>query len=235
MKKIIRKLKDILTNHPRLFVAALLLVLLLVVLTIYRIADEYLNYSVTKNDNYYVYVGDVKYDFEAIITENRLGEISKLEPKLDIEFGSLPIYGKDKVIFPTDMLIAFPKESSLPYRVLPYSYIIDNTLVTSNYKKEVNNYFMYDRNNTYFFGDNGVLIVDDVEYAINKYSYVICNQGRVDFYDYSSDTYEALEYEDSVIYKTSYYDLDLANDRYANGGAKIPRELKHITLLSKRG
>lgn len=234
MKKIINRIRDVLFNHPRLFVIALLLVLLLVVMTLYRIADEYLNYSVTDTGKYYVYINDAKYEFEADIVKNRANEISKFDAKIDIDFDSLPIYSEDKTIFLKDMLVALPRESSLPYRILPYSYLRGNELVTTDYKEKLQHFFLYDRDNLYYFGESGKLIVDNEEYELSANSYVLCYSNIIEFYNYKFDEYQILEYTDRAIYSTSYYEIDLVNDRYTNNGAMLPKELKNLTLLSKK-
>jgi hypothetical protein len=220
-------------NHPKLFVLILIIILFIIIFVLYRIADKYLNYSSITSESLSAYVGDKKYEFDADITINKKGVISNIEPSININFSSTPILGDNKIIFPKDMIIIFADDNYAEYRLIPYSYISDNNLITKNYNKEASNYFLYDSEDTYLFGNSGVLTVDDTTINLSKYSYLICTSKSVTYYDYENDTTNEIEYTDKVTFKADTYLVNVSEDTFGSNGNILPNSFNYIDLISK--
>lgn len=231
----IDKIKSMMGEHPRMFVCLLLLILLIVVFCIYRIADKYLNYSETVNENLYTFVGDVRYDFDADITSNRKGEISKVDSKKNINFDSTPIYGKNSVILPKKMLVILGDNNLSEYRTLPYTNIKDGSLITKDFNEKLEHYFMFDGENTYFVSDAGVLKIDDKTVELSSMSFIICDNNSVIYYDYASDSINLVENPSSVVFENSTYYIDVKNDTVGKEGNILPNTLKYIDFISVYG
>lgn len=234
MKKIIDKIKSLMSNHPRIFVLILVLILIMVIFVIYRIADKYMNYSKIENESYYMYVGEVKHEFDAEVSINRKGVISKIEPSININWSSSPIFSKEKIVFPKDMIIVVFAENYYEYRLMPFSYINrDGDLVTKDFDNKIDNYVIYDGVDTYFFSDEGTLVVGDSTVNLSANSYVICNSKKIYYYDYEENLTGSIDLTDNAKYKSTGYVVDLYNDSVGNDGTLLPRSLDYIDFISE--
>ena len=233
MKKIIEKIKRIMNDHPRIFVVLLLLILLIVIFIIYRIADKYLNYSTVEKTEMYTYVGTQKLEFDADMTISRKGLISDIKPEININFDSAPIYTNDKIIFTNDEIIIFPQENYLEYRLQPFTYISDGKLITKDFDENIEHYFIYDGLDTYFFSDEGEIIVGESKIKLSKYSYLICSSNRIDYYDTTTNNIGSIEISNTAEYKTDYYTVNISEDTVGESGNILPNSVKYIKFISE--
>ena len=234
MKKIINKFKEIAKDNTRLTVFFLVLALFLVIFIVYTIANKYLNYSTESTESYYVYLGDNKVEFEADIISNKKGLINSFKPNRDINFESLPIYSQEKIILPSDMLIALYNDGNyMFYRTHAYSTIKGDDFITVDYINKTEHYFMYDTNNLYLFKDSGTLTIDNKEVNLSPNSYVICTDDKIEYYDYEKDEYVTLDYNKKVIYNSHYYYVNLSEDTIGRTGDLLPRTLRYLSFLKK--
>lgn len=232
MKRLINKIKNAMNNHPRLFVLLLVLILIIVIFVLYRIADKYLNYSTVETQDVYTYVGEQKYEFEADITINRKGIISKVDPKININWSSSPIFSDDKIIFPKDMLVIFPEENYAEYRLIPFSYITNGQIITKDFDEIVEHYFLYDGVDTYVFSDKGTLIIGEVEISLSKYSYLICDSKRVTYYDYENKIINTVDLTGTATVDTGYYVVNVSEDTVGNVGNVLPSGVEYVDFIS---
>ena len=233
MDKFIENIKNYFKKNPKVLVAVLLLVLLIAILLVYRLADKYLDFSNTSDENYYVYVGDVKHEFNASVTTNRNGVINAFVPDKKINFDTLPIYGENKIIFPSDMIITVIDSNIREYRTKAYASINDGTLVTVDFSDKIDKYFMFDGESLYLFNTGGTLKVDNKEIELSPYSYVICSSSSVEYYDYSNDKYDTMEYKKDVTFTSNYYYVDLDDDMVGSEGNLLPTDVEHLDFISK--
>lgn len=233
MKKLINKIKRVMNDHPRIFVLLLVLFLIIVIFVIYRIADEYMNYSEVIKEDTYTFVGEKKHVFESEITINRKGVISKVDPSINMNWTSTPIFGENKIIFPNNMLIVFPQENYSEYRLMPFSYIENDNIVTSNFNNKLEHYLIYDGLDTYIFSDNGILKVGNNNIKLSSYSYVICDQKRVSYYDSVTDKVTSIILDGDVIFESDYYVVNLIEDSVGNEGNLLPSSVEYVDFISK--
>ena len=234
MKKNMKRIKDLANDNTRLTVLFLVIALFIVIFIVYSIAGSYFNYSTTSTENYYVYLGGEKVEFAAEVTQNRKGLINTFKSNRDINFESLPIYGKNEIVFPSDMLISLYDGGNYKfYRTHAYSRIKDDAIITNDYTSKDAHYFIYDANNLYVFNDAGVLSIDNKEIQLSSYSYVICTDDTVSYYNYAQDEYVSTEYKNDVIYDSHYYYLNLSEDTISRTGDLLPKSLNYLKFIKK--
>lgn len=232
MKKFIEKIKSVMNNHPRLSVLFLLLILLIVIMIIYRIADKYMNNSTTETGTYYTYVGEIKYDFDADATINKKLVINNLKPANKMDFSSNPIIGEKRIIFPKDMLAVMPSDNYAEYRTLPYTYISEDKLITKDYNETLENYFLYDGEDTYFFSDAGTLEYNGNVISLSKYSYIVCSSESLIYYDYENDKVGKIDYTGNAVFKSNYYLVSVSGDYVGSDGNILPSGVEYIDTIA---
>ncbi len=234
MKDLLKKIKGVMSNYPRIVVLLLVLILIIVIFVLFRIADEYLNYSKVDTENFYMYTGEVKHEFEADVTINRKGVISQIKPYKKINFTSNPIINEDKMIFPSDMILLLPTENYKEYRLLPYSYINkDAEIVTKDFEEKLSNYVLYDGQDTYYFSEKGTLKYDDSTINLESGSYVISEGNKVFYYDLKNDKNGVVELSNRAIFQTKNYEVDVLNDTIGHEGNVLPTSFEYIDFISK--
>lgn len=233
MRKCINIIKRTYKNHPRVIVMSLVLILFIVILLIFKLADKYLDFSNNYEKDYYVYTGEVKVDFRSNITTNRDGVINAFEPNKIISFGTLPIYSEDEIILPSDMIITLFDTNTREYKLSPYTMIKDDKIITDGYKSGIDTYFIYDGKSLYLFNNSGSLKIDDKVVELSEYSYVICNSTTVEYYDYKSDEYKVIDYKKDVTFDAKSYIVDLKNGTVGNDNNLLPKSVEHLSFIKE--
>lgn len=231
MKKISKKIKSIMNTQPRLFVLLLIIILFIVIFILYRVADKYLNYEKQEQGTYYTYIGDSKVKFDGKISINRKGIISGFETDKDLDLSNYVIYSKNRIIFPTSMILITQENYEL-YNLIPYSYISKNNIITKDSNKNIEHYVIFDGKNKYFFVDGGELNVDGTIIKI-KGNCEINVSKDLNYYDYKSSKYEEIKEPKSVTYTNSYYKVNLVNDTIGQDEIKLPNSTNYLPTLKE--
>ena len=169
------------------------------------------------------YVMGSKNEYSVIVEMSNKKDITKLETKEGtIYLTSIPVYfleNRDKAILPAEMEIAFPIESGKLNKVgsLATVYIDfgDVYIKKGDVNKKLENTFLYDGNDLYFFVENTVVTVNGEEYKLPPLSYVNATyKGYVEIYNYDTDEYIYVEDVDGdVIAQADAYQINLSDDK----------------------
>lgn len=235
MDKKFNSLKRAISDHPRLFVICLVIILIFVVMIIFRIADKYMNKNEITNEKFYDFVVNEKIEFDAEVNINRKGVINDLVPSINISFSSNPIYSEKKVLFPKETIIVLPRENYMEFKLYPYTYINkeDKKLITVDFNKVLEHYLIYDGSDMFFFSDAGTLMIGDSKVGISKYSIVWCSQKTVKYYNYEEDKIVSVNSTDDVLFENEYYQVDLRNDTIGSEENILSSDTKYLDLISK--
>lgn len=204
MKSIIKFFKR---RYKILIPIMVALVLLVSLFFLYR-RYEYDNTRNKKEIPAYQYFAGIRNEYTAIVTYNLKDSIVNVEPKdLKVELDSEPIYymDKSKVIFPSEMNIAFPLLNGSQYKLHKYAtyykdndvHFIKNNTTLGEYKF----FFLYDGDDLFFFPDSVTLMIDNKEYIeLGPMSYVSVVGGlTLIYYDTNTDKGEAIELDGSFV------------------------------------
>ena len=226
MKKII----DFVKENYKLMIPIILMVLIFVVFFIYYSIYSRDVYK-ENTDKFYQYFYGSRYEYAAVVTTNRKGEVVEFKPKdIKIEFDSTPIYYKDsdKVIFPSDMSIVMPTLSCAEYLSKGYSLVTFKdgvySLITNKYNNKLNHYFFYDSKDLYFFIENVKLSFNDSEVNLSPFSYVVYNNrnNSLVYYDKVNDKYEEFSgVNGDVVVSSEYYNIHLEGDYIDYHGSDV--------------
>ena len=210
-----------------------LMVVLGLLITVYFLYREYKydNYRNKEEVKVYQHFGGIKTSYTAIVTRNLRNVIVDVDAKKEkIQYDATPIYYKDeeKVLFPSEMGIAFPLKEGSQYKVYKYTLYeymdgVHMLNIASN-EKDYNNFFLYDGKGLYFFPDAVTINIDDKEYKeLSKMSYVNLVGGyTLTYYDKESDTSEIIEVEGKKITVTSdNININLSSKYLLSFGNKV--------------
>ena len=197
-----KKLNEFLKQKYKILIPIMVIFVLLVAM--YFLYKEY-KYDTYRNKQevaVYQYFGNVKKEYNAIITYNLKKVIIDISStKSKINYDSTPIYyqKEDTIIFPKEMVIVFPLNGGSQYKLYNYSKyekINNENIITTNYNTDRYDYFfLYDGKGTYFFPDSVVLNIDGKEYTtLGSMSFVKITGGNtMSYYDKENDKSEFLE------------------------------------------
>ena len=181
-----------------------------------------LNSDVLEEHNFYAYYGRQKYAYNGALKITKKNGITELICKdIQIELDSTPVYFADtanKVIFPKNMAAIFPLKNGNLYKVNNFSKMYrDNDYIyleKDGRTKFMQNVFLFDGNNLYFFTEHTRIIVEGKEYLVSPLSYARVIYGRsVEIYNQSTDEYTMIETEDvNIVAKTDSYEIDMSID-----------------------
>lgn len=138
-----------------------------------------------------------------------------------IYLDSIPLYYKDeidKVILPEDMAIAFPMEKGTLRKVNSFSNVYveygETYIEKGSLNRRVENAFLYDSEDLYFFIENTTVKVNGEEYKLPPLSYVNATyKGYVEIYNHDTEEYTYIEeVEGDVIAVASNYTINLSVD-----------------------
>lgn len=214
-----------------------------VIIVVYIFINRLSSLSSVKEHEFYQYVMGNKIEYKGIVkmaTKNDITELTTDEGTISLD--SIPIYYKDeknKVILPSDMAIAFPMENGALYKVNSLSTIyIDHGEVfvqKGNLNKQLQDAFLYDGNDLYFFIENTKLTVNSTEYNLPPLSYVNATyKGYVEIYNYDTEEYTYIEKVTSdITAKTSKYSINLSIDsmQYEENDQLLLKRIKNLQNL----
>lgn len=174
--------------------------------------------------NFYQYIAGQKVEYSGEIVLDKNDNISELQfNDVTIELDSTPIYyendNKLYVIFPENMNIVFPNSNSLQY-LSPYFTTLYNDAygVYREDGKSFENCFFYDFDNLYFFIDQTILKVGEIEYQLEPFSYAIVTpRESIEIYDRQNGEYYIIDTDKSVIAMANGYEVDLNVDAVKYG------------------
>ena len=237
MKKILERIKSMMNNEPKLFVLILILILFIIIFIIYRIADKYMNYEKKETISVYTHVISKQTTFDADITVNRRKEILSIKAPENINLNNNILYSKDKIIFPEKEILVITSDVNKIYKLSKYAYISDSNLVTTKFKKDLGEYFIYNGNNVYFFVNGGTLKTDLDSIDIDNYTTVKVQKGYIEYYEYKENKIGRIKYKSKIEFKNHYCKVDLLNNSLSNEKIMLPSStefLENITSISKK-
>lgn len=214
-----------------------------VIVVVYIFINKLSSLSSVKEHEFYQYAMGNKVEYKGIVkmaTKNDITELTTNEGTISLD--SIPIYYNDernKVILPSDMAIAFPMENGALYKVNSLSIIyIDHGEVfvqKGNLNKQLEDAFLYDGNDLYFFIENTKVTINGTEYRLPPLSYVNATyKGYVEIYNYDTDEYTYIEKVTSdIIAKTSKYSINLSIDsmQYEENDQLLLKRIKNLQNL----
>lgn len=198
-------------KNDKLIKIGLIVAIVVFVFIIYKIFDIVV-LSNEKFDlsgqNYYQYFFGIMEEYsgkmEVIQKDNDIQLI--LEDGKVIYLDSTPIYYKDilgKTLFAKEMEIVVPDKGS--YKLNKFTNIIheNRTMYVKNFnkkdKKAIDNAFLFDGNDLYFFLEETKIKVGDAEYIVSPLSYAIVNyRESVEIYDYENNEYTIIQEENML-------------------------------------
>lgn len=203
--------------------------------------------------------GDVYYQYFYGIYEEYSGKIEFVEQEnskqLVLENGkviyldSTPIYYKEtlgKVLLPNKMEVVYPEKGKV-YKLDDFSNIIQDSNVMyakrlkKDNKKSINNSFIYDGEDLYFFLEETTITVGKKKYKLSPLSYAIVNyRQNIEFYDYEKDEYIILDEEQATsnsdviaTNKNKDYKINLSVDSFSTDSTDqlLIRNIDYLTEI----
>lgn len=206
-------------------IAVVVVIALLVIVTVVIFFINGLDTTTTESHNFYQYFAGQKVEYKGQLTLSRKEGITELKSKdKTVTLDSTPVYYGDnanKVIFPENMAIIYPTQSGIMYKVNHFSdivregsstYLEVNTTTTTQ-KKLVENAFLFDGADLYFFLQNTIIHANGSDYEVTPLSYAIVryNQG-VEIYNKEKDEYTVVETKENVTATTADYTINMSID-----------------------
>lgn len=217
----------------------LLIMLLIIIIVVVIIYFVNINTEKTQSEEFYQYYSGKRIDYEGILKISKIGDITELQSKdRNIQIDSTPIYYKNernKVLFPENMAKVTPIDNGRMTKINRFSNIYRNQesiyLQSQNKNEIIENSFLYDGADLYFFIEPITLIVNDQEYQLSPFSYIIATyKDSVEIYNYGKDEYNIILTDGEVIAKTKEYTIDTTFDTIKYGD-KDQLLLKNINSL----
>lgn len=194
-----------------------------------------------ENHKFYQYLSGIKFDYEGKIKLNKDKNITKIIfDEVSVTLDSTPIYyaGEKKVLFPKNMNLVYPISGGLQYKVNYFSTLESENnilyLQDGKLRKELLSCFLYDGNDLYFFIDETKIIVQNKEYILSPFSYVILKHNQsIEIYDIKNDNYQIIELDNQEIKAVSNgYTINLSIDAI-NYSGKSRLLIKNTDFLNK--
>lgn len=200
--------------------AIVAIVLFIGILLLVGFSIEKLNSQIIEQHSFYQYFAGQKYEYEGGFKLSRKNEITELVTNdVQVNLDSTPVYYidiPDKVLLPEDMAIVFPTRVGMMYKINHFSniYYDINTayLEEEQADKALNNSFLFDGEDLYFFLTEETLTVGEDVYNLSPLSYVICTQNTVEIYQKDEDKYTIKENIESVTASATDYTINLNTD-----------------------
>ena len=166
------------------------------------------------------------------------GEITELRTKEGaINLDSTPVYYKNssKVLFPETMAKVEGSNNGKMTKIERFSTLEKEEesiyLVRKKERKLLENSFLWDGSDMYFFLGNATLSVNNETYELSPFSYIIASyKNGVEIYNYQKDEYKIIESKDSIYVTTDNYTIDTTTD-VLKYGEKEQLLLKNIDKL----
>lgn len=234
MKKVINFIK----KHIKLFIPILLILISLIVIIILTFMKENMNEYKIEKAKTYIYFGETRFDYNTELTLNAESGVTKIELNgQQVDLDSQPIYytGLDKVIFPQEMSVIYPSTGQ-SYKIPRFTNIEMQNGVnyTDATKTPLDNVFIYDGNDLYFFLDDATLNLGETQIDLSPFSYVIYNyNGELYVYNHRDDhMYYLPNVSEDVLVQTDKYKINLSIDSITTKN-KEKLLIKNFTYLDK--
>jgi hypothetical protein len=184
------------------------IILVLIIYKIYRAVASKTEKIDLSGQSYYQYFYGImeEYSGDMEISKQDDGTILTLENDEIIYLDSTPIYYKDvlgKALLPEEMELVIPNTGM--YRIAEFTSIFQENqkIYAKRFNKEkttaLENAFLYDGKDLYFFLDETRIAVGDQEYIVSPLSYAIVNyRTSVEIYNYESDEYTIIQDESAL-------------------------------------
>ena len=221
------------------------IIILIVIVIVYNFIKNLQTIKVSSEEyKLYQYVMGNKVEYTGIIEMSSKDDITKLETAENgtIYLESNPVYfieQKNKAILPSEMAIAFPMNNGKLNKISGLSTVYidlgDVYIKKGDVNKKLNDAFLYDGNDLYFFIENTTVSVNKNEYILPPLSYVNATyKGYVEIYNYDTDEYTYIEdVTGDVIANTDKYKINLSNDslQYENTDQLLIKRIKNLPNL----
>lgn len=216
----------------------------IVIITIVFIFIIYKIFSIVVENNekidlsgeeYYQYFYGIRKEYSGEMEVTRADNEKQLilEDDTVVYLDSTPIYYKEvlgKVILPNKMEVVYPSNNTI-YRLDEFTNIIQDSKVmyAKRFKKDktkgLNNAFLYDGNDMYFFLEETTITIGKNKYKLSPLSYVIVNyRQNVEWYDYEKDEYTILSEKEATssndvkaTNKNKDYVINMSVDSFSTG------------------
>lgn len=206
--------------------------------------EEIVTYKTQDGQDIYFYINEWRFDYTSQITVSSENEFIKLTTgDYEHAFDTEPIYFKKepRVLFPNQMSLVMTKNSYIQKKLSKFTrlyYKGSFYLENKGLDYPINNAFLYDGNDLYFFlNDTTIKVGDNEEYVIPSFSYVIYNYNNELFiYDYLKDEmiYKK-NVSSNVLAINDDYQINLVSDSlvYENGQKLLMKNFEYIPLLKQ--
>lgn len=199
-----------------------------------------LNTNVIEEHSFYQYFGGRKVEYNGKLKITSKKDITELVfENIQIELDSTPIYYGDlenRVLFPQNMAIVSPMKNGKMCKMNRFSNVEKNQeslyILSGKDKILVDNSFLFDGNDMYFFLKDTKIIVGENEIHVSPLSYVIVTYNNsVEIYDKKIDKYTIIETDNkNILATTEDYTINLSVDTIKYG-SKEQILLKRINAL----
>lgn len=240
-------------RNDKLIKVGIVIITIVFIFIIYKIFDI----VVTNNEkidlsgsDYYQYFYGIREEYsgemEIVKTNNNKQLI--LEDDRVVHLDSTPIYYKDilgKVLLPSKMEVVYPDNGKL-YKIDEFTNVIldSQVMYAKRYKKDntksINNTFLYDGSDLYFFLEETTITIGKQKYKVSPLSYAIVNyRQNVEIYDYDKDEYIILDGDEvaksDVIAtnKNKDYTINMSVDSFSTGSSDqlLIKNIDYLTEL----
>lgn len=218
--------------------------ILVVIGIIYKFIGSLDTIKITSEEHeLFQYVMGKKIEYLGKLEITNKNNITKLESNSGtVYLDSIPVYYKsefDKAILPADMAIAFPMDNGNLNKISSLSVVYiehgDVYVQKGNLNKRLEDAFLYDGNDLYFFIENTVVTINGIDYKIPPLSYVNATyKGYAEIYNYDTEEYTYIEEVNSdITAKTNKYKINLSNDimMYEDTEQLLLKRIKNLPSL----
>lgn len=221
------KKKANMVKRVRILLISLLLVIC-VSLGVYLVKKYYSNLNSITYENFdlYQYFSGAKVVYKGKATIKHDNKITNIESEgKKVNIGDIPIYYENvdnEVLLPVNMELVIPNIKNKSYKVNYFSKIMydytDNQesafLIENNKRLFLNESFLYNGEDLYFFPYSVKLTIDGKSYNLSALSYIIVNyKDMIEMYDKSTDSYTIIDsHNDDVIATLGQYKINLSTD-----------------------
>lgn len=190
---------------------AIVIVAIMLALVIYKIFDTLVikkeHYDLS-GQTYYQYFSGIEQEYSGKIDVEEKDDETKLVLGNGqvVYLDSTPMYYKDilgKSLLPKEMELVVPDSGT--YKLSKFTNVIEenNTIklkkLNSKKTKDLDNGFLFDGNDLYFFLDDTTVSVGDKDYELPALSYAIVNyKTNVELYNYDTNEYTMIQDEESL-------------------------------------
>ena len=200
-----------LNKNERTIKIALIIAVAIFAFVIYKIFDI----LVLSNEKYDL-SGETYYQYFYGIMEEYSGKMDVVQRDDDVQLvlesgkviylDSTPMYYKNvlgKMLFAKDMELVVPDDGNYKLKKFTNVFEENNSIKVKKFNsskaRTVDNGFIFDGNDLYFFLDDTTVTVGGTEYELSPLSYVIVNyRTNVEIYNYDKDEYTIIQDENSL-------------------------------------